>query len=65
MSRPADMSLLDHESTALAENVQRLEKENNLLKSFKDRVQNYIFKAKDSNSESSIVVDIIQELIDR
>lgn len=63
LSRPADISLLDHESTALAENVQRLEKENNSLKSFKNRVQKYIFQAKDSN-ESSIMMDMIQDLID-
>lgn len=63
MARPADVSLLDHESTALAENVQRLEKENGRLKQFKEKVQNYIFQAKDSN-ESSIIVDMISELID-
>lgn len=58
-----DISMLEHESKELAQQVQKLESENSRLRKFKEQVQDYIFKAKDSN-ESSFISDVIQELLD-
>ena len=57
------MSILEHESKELAQQVQKLESENGRLRKFKDQVRDYIFKVKDCN-ESSLDFDMIQELLD-